>query len=201
MPRPLYPFSFKDYLDTEFYIVLRQLLVRPFPPYTVLLKTEESMYSEVLRGMRNDSKLHDLGTALRNIRRSRTDEMILQLKRDTGRNGSELAEKVLGDGVNVRALTTKALSGLKIGTSSSRSGKSPEPLEQSQVTVTIEAVRRRNDPQGTQVAIMRVSEAESKKVLNVGKLKIGWLICPVSIPTPAGGLLPLLRARVQVLSL
>lgn len=152
----------------------------------LILTTEESKYPEVIRSMRAESELKDLGAAVRDVRRTRTGEVILQLKRDTGRNCStykEMVEKVLGEGVKVRAITTEVTLQIKnLDEVTEESEVARALLEQCQVSVATEAVRRRKGPQGTQVATVRVQEADAKKVLKVGKLKIGWSICPTSIP-------------------
>lgn len=48
----------------------------------LVIRTEQSKYSEVLKAMRSDAKLMDLGADMRTIRRSCTGEMILEFKCD-----------------------------------------------------------------------------------------------------------------------
>lgn len=60
--------------------------------------------------MRSDAKFMDLGANVRCIRRTRTSEMILELKRDKERKGTayiSLAEEVLAEGIEGRELSHK----------------------------------------------------------------------------------------------
>ena len=154
----------------------------------LILKTEKSQYSEVLKAMRGNTQLKELGADVRSIRRSRTGDMILELKKDSLKKGlayKELAEKVLGGGVQVRALTSEMTIQLKNLDEVTEKNEVAQALkEQCKIEVTEEAVYLRKGPSGTQVAVIRLPGADGNKALKVAKLKIGWSICPVSIYQP-----------------
>ena len=154
----------------------------------LILKTEKSQYSEVLKAMRGNIQLRELGADVRSIRRSRTGDMILELKKDSSKKGldyKELAEKVLGGGVQVRALTSETTIQLKNLDEVTEKNEVAQALkEQCKIEVPEEAVYLRKGPSGTQVATVRLPGADGNKALQFAKLKIGWSICPVSIYQP-----------------
>lgn len=151
----------------------------------LILKTEGPKYSEVLKTMRGDDQLKGLGADVRSIRRSRTGDMILELKKDATMKGSAykvLAEKVLGDSVQIRALTPEMTLQLKNLDEITEAGEVARAFkEQSEVVVTTEAVRLRKGPAGTQVATIRLPLVDGIAALKVAKLKVGWSVCPLSV--------------------
>ena len=87
----------------------------------LIFKTDASKYAEVLKAMRGESKLKDLGADVRSIRRSRTDEMILELRKEAkGKSCAykKSAQEVLGEEVEIRALTPEVTLQLKTWTRS-----------------------------------------------------------------------------------
>lgn len=151
----------------------------------LILKTDESKYSEVLRAMRADDQLKELGADVRSIRRTRTGDMILELRKEATEKGTAykaLAEKVLGSDVQVRALTPEVTIQIKNLDMITEECEVVHALNgQCGVVVAIRAVRLRKGPAGTQVATVRLPLADGNTVLKVAQLKVGWSICPVSI--------------------
>lgn len=151
----------------------------------LILKTEEPKYAEVLKAMRGQEELKALGADVRSIRRTRTGEMILELRKDAVTKGpayKALAEKVLGDTVEVRALTMEVTLQIKNLDEITVEDEVAQALkEQCEAVVPKGAVRLRKGRDGTQVAAVRLPLDEGKKALKTGSLKVGWSICPVSI--------------------
>lgn len=151
----------------------------------IIIKTEESKYSEVLKAMRSDAKLADLGADVRSVRRTRTGEMILELKRDKERKGAaykSLAEEVLGAGVEVRALTQSVtLKVMNLDEITNAEELVTALRQQCEVQVPTTAVQLRKGPAGTQVALVHLPVADANKSAKVGKIKVGWSVCSLNI--------------------
>lgn len=154
----------------------------------LVLKTERQQNAAVLRTLRSEERLAELGADVRNIRHTRTGEMILELRRGATQKGSqykELVEQVLGEGVEVRALTTEVTLQCKNLDEITEVGEVATALkEQCTVEVAPTAIRLRKGPFGTQVAIIRLPAAAANLALKVPKFKVGWSVCSLSIYQP-----------------
>lgn len=153
----------------------------------LVLKTDGS-YAEALKKMRSDEKLAGLGADVRRIRRTRAGDMILELRRGSDAKGpayKKLAEEVLGEGVTVRALTSEVTLQCKNLDEITEAGDVVDALRnQCKIEVDAKAVRLRNGLPGTQIATARLPVAEANKAMKVGKLKVGWSVCSLSIYQP-----------------
>ena len=151
----------------------------------LILKTDGSKYSEVLKKMRGETQLKDLGADVRSIRRSRTGEMILELRKDAKNKGATyktVAEKVLGKEVQVRALTSEVTLQLKNLDEITEGCDIAQALKaKCGVEVAKESIRLRKGPAGTQIATFRLPSADANLALKEGKLKVGWSVCPLGI--------------------
>ncbi|XP_062707098.1 uncharacterized protein LOC134287909 [Aedes albopictus] len=154
----------------------------------IVIKTEQSKYSDVLKMMRSDAKLEGLGADVRSIRRTRTGEMILELKRQKEHKGAaykRLAEEVLGEGVQVRALTHEATLKVKDIDEITEVEELVTALrQQCDVQVAAAAVKLRKGPAGTQIALVQLPVADVKKSVKVGSIKVGWCVCHLTFHEP-----------------
>ena len=154
----------------------------------LIIKTEASQYAEVLRKMRADERLADLGKNVRSIRRTRTGEMLLTLKRgvkDQGPSYQKLAEEVVGNGVQVRSLGSTVTIQVKNLDEVTEVTELVAALkEQCQIEVSPMAITLRQGQFSTQVATVKLLAADAKKVAATGRVRVGWSVCPVSIPRP-----------------
>ncbi|XP_062539633.1 uncharacterized protein LOC134207770 [Armigeres subalbatus] len=151
----------------------------------LVITADEAKYSDVLKAMRSDVKLGELGADVRRIRRTRMGEMILELKRGVSQKGAackKLAEEVLGETAKVRALTTEVNLRVKDLDEITEVEELVTALRrQCEVETPTAAVRLRKGPAGTQVALVRLSAADASKVVKLGSVKMGWSVCPVRI--------------------
>jgi hypothetical protein len=135
--------------------------------------------------MRVNETLKDLGADVRSIRRTRSGEMILELKRETTRKGSAykiLAEQVLGEGVEVRALTSEVTLQCKNLDEITEALELTKALkDQCGIEVATTAIKLRKGPAGTQVATIRLPEEDANLALKTARLKVGWSVCPLAI--------------------
>ena len=154
----------------------------------LILKTDGAKYSDVLKAMRTDTKLLGLGADVRCVRRTRSGDMILELKRNPSNRAHDhkrVAEEVLGDGVTVRALTSEVTVQCKNLDEITDAGELTHALKvQCDVELPATAVKLRRGPAGTQVATFRLPMTSANSVVKVGKLKVGWSICSLSIHQP-----------------
>ncbi|XP_062557268.1 uncharacterized protein LOC134222140 [Armigeres subalbatus] len=56
--------------------------------------------------------------------------------------------------------------------------------DQGGVVVANASIRLRRGPQGTQIATVKLPAIDANKVIKVGKLKVGWSVCPVRFCLP-----------------
>lgn len=151
----------------------------------LIVKASDDSYAEVLRTMRTNPDLKELGENVQKIRRTRNGEMILELKRDLKANSSsykELTEKAMGGKVEVRALCPEATlqcKDLDEVTSEDEVGFAMK--EQCELGEVQMSIRIRNGPSGTKVASIKLPIEAANKALRVGKIKVGWCVCPLSI--------------------
>ncbi|XP_058449259.1 uncharacterized protein LOC131429227 [Malaya genurostris] len=151
----------------------------------LIVKASDDSYAEVIRAMRMNPDLKELGEDVHKVRRTRNGEMLLELKRNP-KAGSisykELTEKALGNKVEVRALCPEATLRCKdldeITTEEEVKLALKEQCELGEVQMTI---RIRNGPDGTKVALIKLPVDAANKALKVEKICVGWSVCPLSV--------------------
>ncbi|XP_062714136.1 uncharacterized protein LOC134290922 [Aedes albopictus] len=135
--------------------------------------------------MRTNPDLRELGEDVKKIRHTRNGEMILELRRDPKGSSSsykELTEKAMGDKVEVRALCPEATLLCKdLDEVTSEQEVELAMKEQCELGEARMTIRVRNGPSGTKVASIKLPIDAANKALRVGKIKIGWCVCPLSI--------------------
>lgn len=151
----------------------------------LIVKASDDTYAEVLRTMRTNPDLKELGADVQKIRRTRNGEMILELKRDLKASSSsykELTEKAMGGKVEVRALCPEATLQCKdldeVTTEEEVGLAMKEQCDLGGVQMTI---RIRNGPSGTKVASIKLPVDAANKALRMGRVKVGWSVCPLSV--------------------
>ncbi|XP_062556887.1 uncharacterized protein LOC134221716 [Armigeres subalbatus] len=114
--------------------------------------------------------------------------MILVLRKGSQANGTSygaLAQEVLGESVEVRALHDEVTLQCKQLDEVTTSEEIASAIkDQGGVVVANASIRLRRGPQGTQIATVKLPAIDANKVIKVGKLKIGWSVCPVSLYQP-----------------
>ncbi|XP_058456323.1 uncharacterized protein LOC131433746 [Malaya genurostris] len=151
----------------------------------LIVKASDDSYAEVLRAMRMNPDLKELGEDVQKVRRTRNGEMLFELKRNP-KAGSisykELTEKALGNKVGVRALCPEATLRCndldEITTEEDVKFALKEQCELGEVQMTI---RIRNGPDGTKVASIKLPVDAANKALKVEKICVGWSVCPLSV--------------------
>lgn len=150
----------------------------------VVIKADESQYATILKSMRTDPKLVELGKVTKSVRRTRKNELLLVLDK-TARGTSEyprLVSEALGStSKEVRLLSSEVTLQIKNLDETTTSEDVLSTIEAQCGTGKLETkVQFKKYAQRTQRASLKLPDPIAVKVLKVGKLKVNWSICPVS---------------------
>lgn len=176
-----------------FVVVQRKKAAKPKPRpkgEAVVIKADESQYATILKRMRTDPKLAELGKVTKSVRRTRKNELLLVLSK-AARGTSEyvrLVTEVLGtNGTEVRLLSSEVSLQCKNLDETTTSEVLLLAIEnQCGTGKLLTKVQFKKYAQRTQRATFKLPEPIAAKVLKVGKLKVNWSICPVSqVESPA----------------
>ncbi|XP_062713157.1 uncharacterized protein LOC134290133 [Aedes albopictus] len=151
----------------------------------IVVKTREESYLEVLRTIRTAPELKDFGADVQKVRRTRSGEMIFELKKDSKNKSSsykELAASVVGDTAQVRAVTPEVvLQCVDIDEITTAEEVKTAIKEQMEIGDVEMSVRLRRGPSGTQVAAIKLPVNAADKALRIGKVKVGFSECPLRV--------------------
>lgn len=151
------------------------------PDAVVVGLTGGESYAAILKQVKSDPRLKDVGENITRIRRTKKGELLLELKRNSSINSSSCKRKMeesLHDLATIRALThdvnveIRDLDEITTIEEVQEAIKTSSNLEASNISL-----RKARD--GTQIAIFSLPLAEAQPFLRVGKIKIGWSICRV----------------------
>lgn len=171
----------------EFVVVRRKKAPKPktrSKGEAVVIKASETEYATILRNMRTDPKLTELGKVTRSVRRTRNNELLLVLNKGA-RGACEYArlvtEVVGGTGTVVKPLSSETTLQCK----NLDETVTPDVLlkaiaEQCNTGKLETKVQLKKYSRCTQTATFKLPDSIAVKVLKVGKLKVNWSICPVS---------------------
>lgn len=114
--------------------------------------------------------------------------MMLVLKKEAAKKGTSykaLAQEVLGEKVQVRALTAETTLQCKNLDEITDAEELAVALKQQcDVDAPSASIRLRKGPAGTQIATVKLPVGEVNKATAVGKIRVGWSVCPLSIYEP-----------------
>ena len=157
--------------------------VKSKPDAILIEKKGDTSYAEILRSVKNDPKMEAIGKAVSRIRRTQKGELLFQLNH-TEVNAAEFQKTIseaLGTRAEVKALaqrmtieckdideiTTKEDISAAIG---AQFGNEPIPLE---------AISLRKAYGETQTATISLPTERARKLLEAGRIKIGWVLCRI----------------------
>lgn len=156
---------------------------RSRPDAIILESIGTTSYAEILRKVKGDPNLSDLGDKVVRIRRTQKGHMMFELKRSEDSKGElyqEMVVSAVGDLAKVKVLTeviTIVCKDLDEVTSKEDLLKAFKDkfnlptLEES----SIRSIKKSYD--GSQTAIICLPLEVAKKVLLAGKIKVGWTVC------------------------
>lgn len=158
-------------------------------PDALIISTSESRsYRDILKSLRHSKKSTELGENIKTIKKSRTGDVVMTVTRKAGQCTDTLIKEigeVLGDNSSVRQLGNNKL--VQINNLDGVTSKE-EVAEAIQNALGTDAkldrliVRNLHTwSNGTQTAHVLIPEPEALRLLKKGKIKVGWLFCPVRI--------------------
>lgn len=151
----------------------------------ITIKANEPDYANLLRRLRLDDGLKDLGEATKSVRRTRQNELLIILKKGA-KPSSEYArlvkESVGSDEIKIRSLGSETTLQCKNLDETVTAEDLLDAITTQCLTGTLSApVQLRKYSQGTQTATLKLPAQIAAMVLKVGKIKVNWSICPVSV--------------------
>jgi Zinc knuckle len=162
--------------------------VRPKSDALVIEAKDENSYADILRKVKSDPTLKELGDQVARIRRTKKGEMLFELKGDSlvkSVTFKELMGKVLGESAAVRALTQETVVEVnnldEITTEEELREALIEQFSLGDIGSTAK-VKMRKAYGGTQIGTIKLPMAEANKLLEAGKIKVGWTICQLRAP-------------------
>lgn len=150
------------------------------PDAIVVKQTGNLSYAEILRKVKADPKLEELGNEVSKIRRTQKGELLIQLKQ-SGPKSREFSSKigsVLGADANVKTLNTRVKVECKdLDEITTKEELSAAIKTQYGEEISVDDIVLRRTYGETQSAVLSVSEDTAKKLLDGRKLKVGWSVC------------------------
>ena len=154
----------------------------------LVIEVKEGLsYADLLRKVRTDPELKELGENVVKTRRTQSGGMLFELKKDPAVKSSafkSLVEKAVGNELKVRALspeTTIECRNLDEITTEEELEKALSVLL-GDLTAPM-TIRLRKAYGGTQTASIRLSTPAASKLLEDGRVKVGWSVCSLK-PVP-----------------
>jgi hypothetical protein len=144
-------------------------------------------FSDVLKKIRSDPSLLELGEQVSRIRKSRNGEMLIEFRADSTIKSTafkELVEKSVGEEVTVKALTQEIvlecvnMDEITTGEDLRAAIKKDFGLEDNQCNGVI---RMRKAYGATQIGTIKMPITVANKLLKVGKVRVGWSVCSLRI--------------------
>ncbi|XP_046736548.1 uncharacterized protein LOC124405569 [Diprion similis] len=156
---------------------------RQVRPDAVLIKTTggAANYAEVLKKIKRQVDPEKTGAQIAAVKKTRGGDVLVELKR--GSSGVQaLRDAVagaLGQGSKVAALEPMLTVEVRDLDDVTEAGEVKEALTSTLQVECAEEVRMRRGYNGTQVALIRLPERTARRILAVGKIKVGWCICRI----------------------
>lgn len=150
------------------------------PEAVVIEKCDGTDLAKILKQLTHDEDLKDVGEQVAKVRRTQNGDMLLVLKRGKEAMQVEAGIKsALKDKANVRSLApTVAIEIAHLDEVTVAEEIAVALKQQLEIEVDPKDVKiRAGRTNGTQKAIFRVPLSMKDRVLNPGKVKVGWCVC------------------------
>lgn len=149
------------------------------------IKGDATSYVEVLKRMKADPELQDLGKSVTSVRRTNKGELLLGLARDC-RDGEQHGSKLgvaLGEAFGVRFARNSVTVECRDLDEATTRDEVALALAKAGCSVRAgDVVGLRKAYGGTQTATVRVAAEEAKGLLECGRVRIGWVFSRVREP-------------------
>lgn len=161
----------------------RALKPKKVRPDAIVIKAGENItYADILRQVKSDPKLKEVGEAISKIRRTQKGELLLQLVESGGKSAqvSEKIREVIGQQAEVKALCQRSEIEIKnVDEVTSKEEVAERIKEQFDFDIPPTDVFLRKAYGGMQTASVSLTSDLAKKMLEVGRIKIGWSSCHI----------------------
>ena len=160
--------------------------MRQRPEALVIGEVVGTSYADILRKVKEDPSLKELGEKVVTVRRTMKGNLLFELDKDQAVHSADYkaqVEKVLGETAKVRALSQEVsivCRGMdEITTAEDLRRALEKDLNMEGVDMSISM---RGSYNQTQAATIRLPAAAANKALQIGKVKVGWTRCALSLP-------------------
>lgn len=156
---------------------------KPRPEAIIIEKCGELSYADILRTVKNDPNLKELGENVTRIRRSQKGDIVLELTRGTDKKGADYKVKVknaLGDHAAVRTISQESTIECRdLDEITDKQDICMALTNQFGIANVNESAIKslRKGYGGTQTATISLPVETVNKLLEAGKVKIGWTVC------------------------
>jgi hypothetical protein len=143
----------------------------------------EGSYAEILRKIKKDPNLSDIGGMVNRVRKTRNGDMLLEFKGDAPSKVNELEtriKEVIGKEAEVRALSQQVTMECRNMDEVTEDEELRAALMKSFAIGNageIGQIKLRKTHGSTQMGTFKVSVAVANKMIEVGKVKVGWSVC------------------------
>lgn len=150
---------------------------------------EGTQYADVLKMIRKAPDLKELGEAVSRVRQARGGEILLEFKPNSEVKSAEFKAKVestLGEAATVKALTqqvTLECRNLDAITTAEEVWTALKDQAALEVDQSNKPIRMRKTYGETQAATISLPAKEARKLLELGKVKVGWSVCTIKVVT------------------
>lgn len=152
------------------------------PDAIVVKSIGKASYADILRQVKSNPNLKEVGESISKIRRTQKGELLFQLTK-TGTKSSIVSEKikeVLGQEAEVKNMTSRTTIEIKnVDEITSKEEVVEKVKEQFDFDVPPTDIGLRKAYGETQIASVTLPSDMANKMLEVGKIKIGWSICHI----------------------
>jgi hypothetical protein len=162
--------------------------VRPKADALMIEAKEPQSYAEILSKVKKDPSLKELGTLVARVRRTKTGEMLLELKNDPcvkSEPFKDILTKSLGGLASVRALSQQVVVEClhidEVTTEKELRDALQEQFPAGDLGKSA-SIRMRKAFGGTQIASLKLPVAHANELMERGKIRVGWTICPLRLP-------------------
>jgi hypothetical protein len=155
-------------------------------------KDKPDMYAEVLKKIKEDQSLKEMGNMVMGVRKTRNGDMLIELKADPTVRSLNYKESIgkAVENVGIPLSSVKALT--QVTTMECRNLDDVTTEDEFRAEMKKEflltddqfngPIRLRKSYNSTQIATFKVTDEEAKLMIKRGKVKVGWSVCVLRIP-------------------
>lgn len=161
--------------------------VRPKADALIISAKEGGSYADILRKVQTDPSLKELGEQVVRVRRTRNNEILLELKLEEGVKSATfkpLLDKVVGEEGTIKALSQEVIVEV-IGMEEFSTEQDLRKALKEQCGIDGEPIiRLRKAPRATQTGSVKLPVDSANALFQMDSIKVGWSVCEIRTPQP-----------------